>query len=503
DTPSPGLDKAARYIADHIKQWGLKPAGDNGTYFQSLKLKKTLFDQTKSTLTLRVGSDLKILKFGDDFLPIQRSGSANGKIVFVGHGWVVKSKGIDPYAGVDVKGKIMLVTQQTAARFPPGISSADLKRDGLGSDWMNPTEYARRNGAVGIIYIPDLQLLTEWPQRRERFAQTGPVALDSPVGQTPQPQPTATIPSAILSKEALSFLLKGEKVSLEELMDGMKSEKQFTSFDLSAEKSASLSFSTNQHPARTQNVIGILEGSDPVLRNEYVAFGAHYDHVGVGIPVNGDAIYNGADDDGSGTVGIMAIAEAFAKMPKNLRPKRSLLFVWHCGEEKGLWGSRFFTDHPTVPMNKIITQLNIDMIGRSKAPNDTTEADRELTGPDGIYVIGSKLLSTELGQLSERVNKSYLNLAFDYRYDDPNDPNRFFSRSDHFNYIRRGVPIIFYFSGVHADYHQPSDSVEKIDFIKMSKVARTVFMTGEELANASVRPKVDKTLPSSIRRTGR
>lgn len=500
DTPSPGLDKAAHYIADHLKQWGLKPAGDlsgdKASYFQRINLKMELIDQIKSTITLRVGSDVKILKFGDDFLSVQRSGSATGKIVFVGHGWVVKSKGIDPYAGIDVKGKIMLATQ-ASSRYPLGISSSDLGRDKFGGDWMNPTEYARQNGAVGILYISDSQLLTEWPERRRRLIGTGPVTLDSSSTQaTPQsrPQPITAIPSAILSKEALSFLLKGEKISLEELMDGMRSEKQVASFDLAPEKSIDFSFFSNQEMATTQNVVGILEGSDPVLKNEYVAFGAHYDHVGIGIPVNGDAIYNGADDDGSGTVGILAIAEAFARNTKKLRPKRSLLFVWHCGEEKGLWGSRFFTDHPTVPIDKIITQLNIDMIGRSKAPNNTLKENHDLTGPERIYVIGSKMMSTELGQLSEQINRSYLNLTFDNRYDDPNDPNRFFYRSDHYNYARKGVPIIFYFSGVHADYHQPSDSIEKIDFTKMSKVAKTVFMTGEGLANASARPKVDKTL---------
>src|SRR5262249_52964470 len=155
-------------------------------------------------------------------------------------------------------------------------------------------------------------------------------------------------------------------------------------------------------------------GSDPALKNEYVAIGAHYDHVGVGRPVNGDAIYNGADDDGSGTVSVLAMAEAFVRGP---RPKRSILFVWHAGAEKGVWGSRYINEFPVVPLNQIITQLNIDMIGRSKKAGDTNPANRELTGPNEIYVIGSKMMSTDLGALSEAVNKSYLNLDFNYKYD--------------------------------------------------------------------------------------
>jgi len=241
----------------------------------------------------------------------------------------------------------------------------------------------------------------------------------------------------------------------------------------------------------------VLEGSDPVLKNEYVAIGAHYDHVGTGTPVNGDAIYNGADDDGSGTVSVLAMANAFAN---GLRPKRSILFVWHCGEEKGLWGSRYFTENPTVPLDHVIAQFNIDMIGRIKKEGDANPANKQLSGPDEIYVIGSKMMSTELGELSDKINNSYLNLSFNFRYDDPNDPNRFFFRSDHFHYAQKGIPIIFYFNGVHEDYHRPGDEPNKIDYQKMEKVARTIFVTAWETANLAVRPRADKQLPAELQR---
>jgi Zn-dependent M28 family amino/carboxypeptidase len=233
-----------------------------------------------------------------------------------------------------------------------------------------------------------------------------------------------------------------------------------------------------------------------VLKNEYVAVGAHYDHVGVGLPVAGDAIYNGADDDGSGTVSVLALAHAFSQSP---RPRRSILFVWHAGEEKGLWGSRYFSENPTVPLPSIVTQLNIDMIGRSKPAGDTNPRNAELSGPNEIYVIGAKMMSTELGELSDRVNSSYLNLTYNTKYDDPKDPNQFFFRSDHFNYARKGIPIIFYFDGEHEDYHRPGDEVSKIDYQKMERVARTIFMTGWEVANLAARPKVDKQLPAELR----
>jgi Zn-dependent M28 family amino/carboxypeptidase len=185
------------------------------------------------------------------------------------------------------------------------------------------------------------------------------------------------------------------------------------------------------------------------------------------------------------------MAEAFSKGP---RPKRSILFVWHTGEEKGLWGSEYFTRYPTVPLKQVVAQLNIDMIGRSRQPGDAKPANRMLTGPDEIYVIGSRMMSTELGELTEAVNRAYLNLDFNFHYDKPGDPERLFTRSDHYNYARKGVPIVFFFDGVHEDYHKPSDSPDKIDYEKMTKVTRTVFLLASELANAPRRPAVDKPL---------
>jgi len=155
-------------------------------------------------------------------------------------------------------------------------------------------------------------------------------------------------------------------------------------------------------------------------------------------------------------------------------------------------------DNPAIPLAQIVTQLNIDMIGRSKKDGDTDPRNKELSGPNQIYVIGSKMMSTELGGLSEAVNKSFLNLQYDYRYDDPNDPNRFFFRSDHFNYARKGIPIIFFFDGVHEDYHRPGDEPQKIDYQKMEKVTRTIYLTLWEVANRSARVKVDKQLPAQL-----
>jgi Zn-dependent M28 family amino/carboxypeptidase len=290
-------------------------------------------------------------------------------------------------------------------------------------------------------------------------------------------------------------LFQGEQQNATTIFNRGAAGEPLEPFDLSANKKVSFTVAVKSEPATTQNVVAVLEGGDRALKNEYVAIGAHYDHVGVGKAVAGDSIYNGADDDGSGTVAVLAMAEAFAS---GQRPKRSILLVWHTGEEQGLWGSKYITAHPVIPLNQIIAQLNIDMIGRSQQESNSHADNEELSGPNEIYVIGSTMMSTELGVLSEKVNKSYLNLDFNYKYDDLKDPNQFFYRSDHFNYAQKGVPIIFYFDGLHQDYHQPSDSVEKIDFQKMEKVTRTIYATAWELANLAKRPAVDKALPSQL-----
>jgi Zn-dependent M28 family amino/carboxypeptidase len=200
---------------------------------------------------------------------------------------------------------------------------------------------------------------------------------------------------------------------------------------------------------------------------------------------------------------VLSIAEALAE--SKVRPKRSVLFVWHAGEEKGLWGAEYFNKFPTVNVKNVIAQLNIDMIGRSLDPNNVIKCDapgkrcnEELSKANEIYVIGSEMMSSTLGAITKGTNNSYLKMDYNYKYDDPKDPNRFFFRSDHFHYAQNGIPITFWFDGVHEDYHQPSDTADKIDYQKMEKVARTIFLTMWELTDLKERPKIDKQLPAEL-----
>jgi len=484
DTPSRGLDTTAKFIALNLTRWGFKPAGDDGTFFQNIKLRRNQIDPAKSSVEING----QTFAFGDDFLPNSVGATISGPLVYVGRGWIVKSKNIDEYKGIDVKDKIMVVLGQGA---PPGLTQAEMRAN-QGQALANPTSYAQQHGAKGILTIPENITPQSWEQVRQRALQPARAVVERFQAQSTN----KPVPTILMSMKMASAVFAGEKTDLANLISRAQSAEPVAAFDLDASKKANITVTVKPDNPKTQNVVAVWEGRDPKLKNEYVAVGAHYDHVGICAAGTADPICNGADDDGSGTTALLSMAEALSHAKE--RPKRSVLFVWHCGEEKGLWGSKYFTDYPTLPLDQIVTQLNIDMIGRSKADGDTEPRNRDLSGPNQIYVIGSKMMSTELGELSERVNKSYLNLQYDYRYDDPNDTNRFFFRSDHYNYARKGIPIIFYFDGVHQDYHRPGDEPQKIDYQKMEKVARTVYLTLWEVANLPKRPKVDKQLPAQL-----
>ncbi|NDD62899.1 MAG: M20/M25/M40 family metallo-hydrolase [Acidobacteria bacterium] len=483
NTPSRGLDLTAKFLALNLSRWGLKPAGDNGTFLQRIPLqsRKLITDQTSVTL------DGRRLALGTDYIARPNDGQISGPLVFVGHGLRLGAgtgKELDPYKGIEVRDRIMVVIEG----FPKGVSRADL-RGAIGVDYDNAESYGLRNGAKGIVSIPGSFTLRFWDQIHQQTVSASRPMMGNVT-------PAATLPTIILSEKSATELLAGQAIDYPALKKQIEDGEVGPSFEFGPARKLSFTVKAVGEELSTSNVVAILEGSDPLLRNEYVAVGAHYDHVGTGNPdKNGDRIFNGADDDGSGTVAVLAMAEALSRGP---RPKRSILFVWHTGEEKGLWGSQWFVEHPTVPLNQIIAQLNIDMIGRSRKPGDSNPRNAGLTGPDEIYVIGSRMMSSQLAELSEKVNQSYLKLQFNYKYDDPNDTERLFFRSDHYNYARKGIPIIFYFDGIHEDYHRQSDHPDKIDYEKMEKVTRTVFAKMWRLATQPERPRVDRQLPAQL-----
>ena len=459
-TLSPSFAIAARYLASHLEAYGFKGAGEHGDFLQTFQVVSSKPDTAKSLLEITLDGKPKSYHFGDFYIPADGgNGDAQGKIVFAATGISSPTQHLDDYAGLDVKGKIVLLV--------PGVpSGVDMSR-------LEPNEYgqgaARAHGAIGILQLPPQRLLELMKNKgfQERAASRESVRLArNTEGNLP-----AITPGPALAEELLAAC--GLDVKTAYQAASHKQKLQTKSVDLTAK----MSVATQITKYTTQNVAGILEGTDPVLKNEYVVFSAHYDHLKTG---PGGEIYPGADDDGSGTTSVLAIAHAMSLE----RPKRSVLVMFHAGEELGLLGSEYNTDYaPVVPLKQMVADLNIDMIGRSKTPGDNAAEDEHLTDANTVYLVGSNRISQELHQLSEETNSQFQKMKLDYYYNDPNNPERIYFRSDHWNYAKHGIPIIFYFDGTSVDYHRPTDTIEKIDFAKMTKIARLVFETGWRIAN--------------------
>ena len=482
-TPSRGLDVAAGYIASHLARLGLRPAGDPGSYLQRIALTRRKLDLENTTLA--VGA--RTLAYGDDFLPTERPGTAEGAVVYIGNGTVIKSRGVDPYQNVDVAGKIVV----SNVGLPAGISQSDLKGR-RGEDWEMTEDAAQRRGAVAVLFLPDFNTLERWPVSRDTRRTRTTLTVDAFREAGP------VLPAATLTARGVSAIFAGQQVPPQEAFQRGLRREPAQPFVLSPATVVRLSVAMADEHLTTSNVVAILEGSDPALKDEYVAIGAHYDHLGTSAQPNasGDTIYNGADDDGSGTVGMLAMAEAFAAA--KVRPKRSVLFVWHTGEEQGLWGSRYYTEHPTVPLDRIVTQLNIDMIGRARpAATSAASSPLALTDADTVYVVGSRRLSTQLGSILDQANARGTGLHLDYSLDDPGNPAQIYERSDHYEYAKHGIPIAFFFTGVHGDYHGLEDEIEGIDFTKMRRIAQMIYATARTVADRLDRPRIDAARPVS------
>ncbi len=491
DTPSRGLDATAKFIALNLSRWGFKPAGDDGTFFQKIALNVRSTDAAQTRL--EIGG--QAVGYGRDFFanPVAANVAAS-PLVFAGSGWFIKAKNLDALKDVDVKGKTVVI-YSGGEDYPVGVTPQDLFSGKYGQtnvDWIAPIEYARAKGATGLIIAAAPGTEDDW-QNERRQRERGGTAVEK--FTEVRVSRNRGIPVMVISREAAENLFQGANTAFSEIVRLSKENAPLPTFALN--KTASYTIESKTIKASTQNVIAVWEGGDPILKNEMVAVGAHYDHVGIRPNAAGeDKIWNGADDDGSGTVAVLAMAEALSKSPK--KTKRSILLVWHTGEEKGLWGSEYFNKFPTIDLKKVVAQLNIDMIGRSKTVGDTNPRNKDLSSASEVYVIGSEMMSSKLGAVTKSINDSFLKLNYNYRYDDPKDENRFFFRSDHFNYAVGGIPIVFWFDGVHEDYHGAGDEPQKIDYAKMERISRTIFLTMWEVADLKERPIVDKQLPPEL-----
>jgi hypothetical protein len=447
DTPSPGLEAAAAYIVSEHRRMGFEPAGENGTFYQRwpFPLRQLSVDGTR--LHFGGGSAAQELVLGRDFFTAGGTTAAiDAALVFVGRDVPLTSDG---------------------GSLRDRVAVAVLPGDGMSRDFRmlraQQASRAEREGARGVIHV----LEPGWSP--ERIAAAARAAQ--------QPRRTlgdaTAFPQIFLTNDAARRLFAAGALDLDALWsradNGDAPPVAFAGITVTASVPE-----LRLDQATPPNVAAVLRGSDPRLRDEYVILSAHMDHVGVGRPVNGDSIYNGADDNASGTAGLLEVAQAFASLPASERPRRSIIFLYVSGEEKGLLGSRWYADNPTVPVEQIVANINVDMIGRNS--------------PDSVIVIGKDYSS--LGGLVNRVNAARPELRL-IAADDPWPEERFFFRSDHFNFARREIPSIFFFTGVHEDYHRPSDTVEKVDFDKAERVSRLIYYVAREIANDPRRPEWD------------
>ena len=447
-TPSPELDRTADWIAAEFQRLGLTPAGDSGSFIQRYRIQRSQVDSASflmmmghgATRRWTVGSDAAV----GGPLPLSDSAFTAPAVLVVG----TPRDTARPFGAVDVRGAIVV---QSVAALPRTRGAALQQLIAKGAQ-------AGVRGWVLLVNAPEAAFASQARSAlRPQSAVVGPEDAGRP-----------RIPVLSLRDSSAMEVLHAAGEELAALRDT-------SAPSVRALSGVTVTIGASRRivaELTAPNVVGILEGSDPRLRGEAVVFSAHMDHIGVGQPVDGDSIYNGADDDASGTAGVVELAEAFASLRP--RPRRSLVFLAVSGEERGLWGSAFYAEHPAVPLAQTVADLNMDMIGRNWR--------------DTVSVIGKE--HSSLGETANRVTRRHpeLNMRL---VDDLWPGQNFYFRSDHIHFARRGVPILFFFNGTHPDYHRPSDSVDKIDAEKAARIVRMVFYVGLEVADAAQRPQWD------------
>jgi hypothetical protein len=458
ETSYPGQKLAAAYIADHFKAIGLKPIGDNDTYLQKFDVELVrVSDETN--VVVKSGSRTQTFSWIKDFVSFGgKDTSVSGGVVVVGYMDNRLADSLKP----KVVGKVV-VAFAGQRKLAKDTSSAQLMRRMMG--------FRNDAGSVATLVVTDDQGSASYSRLAAQLASFGVTRGQMRIkGEAPRQGRTSSL-MFYVSPALAADILQSSGISLKDLREKAYQDSAFAPLVLD-QVTVTLNSKMSKEDRTTENVVGLLEGSDPILKKEVIVFSGHYDHLGVG--ANG-AIYHGADDDGSGTVMVMELAKAFSKNPT--RPKRSLMFLTVTGEEKGLLGSSYYTSHPIIPLEQTVADFNTDMIGRMDTTHEKTK------NIPYTYVIGSDKISTELDSVLQAANRESNNIQLDYTYNDENDPNQFYRRSDHYNFARKGVPIAFFFTGVHVDYHQPTDTIDKILFDRMVKIGQVVYYAGWKTAN--------------------
>jgi len=493
-----GLGLAAGYVQTHLQSWGLSPRGDSGGFLQTVRV-RSVKTTSRSSVTVQVGKESRTFKEGDGitfprFIGAKRSFTTT-RVEFAGYGVDAPGARYSDLAGKDYKGAAVIFLGTSG----PKAIDAGLARGLLGGRGRYLTNQMGAAAAIGPAQV------TAQPAAEPNGRPVRPDFVTTQrIDQTVSPSVTANDAffQFLFSRASFRYDDLKRRADAGESLPGFRLDGVTITWNLDADYQVI-------RTQLTQNIVAVLEGTDPELKDTYVAVGAHYDHVGyadtelgedqkrpsapgrVTVGRESDRIWNGADDDGSGTVAVMALARAFAQGP---RPRRSVLFVWHAGEERGLLGSRYFADFPTVPITKIVAQLNIDMIGRNR--------DDKASEANTLYLVGSDRISTELHDINREANRGLDQpLTLDYEMNDPADPEQVYFRSDHYSYAAKGIPVIFFTTGMHQDYHANTDEVSKIEFPKLARVTQLVYETAWRLGNLDHAPARDFKGPRAGRGT--
>lgn len=480
-----GLNIAANYIAAEAKLIGLKPANGN-SYFQPYTVISTSADPQKTFIKVSAGSDTTIIK--EPFYNYIPTGPADinleGDVVFAGYGIKDAKYNYNDLDNIEVQGKILII-----------MDGVPMKSDGKTPAF----ESQNSEGEMALIRKvfpllsskPKAVLLVTNPKSGFRsLAESQPgiagflnskVSMKGYKDQDMSPLMSMMPKVLFIDRSVVDELLMGSGRTLADLQNLIDSSLKPQSFLIKGKKLVIREQTLKQEKVQN-NVAAYIEGSDPVLKNEVVVFSGHYDHIGaVGGKVN-----TGADDDASGCAALLSMSKAFQSLKK--KPLRSILFLWVSGEEIGLYGSKYYTDNPLFPLKNTVVDLNMDMIGRDKQVADST-SETPMTGPDGIFVISDTQSKDLMAIAADADNHSRLN--FDYSLSGRNHPLQLFARSDHYNFVTKDIPVLFFSSGIHTDYHTPGDVVEKLDFKKMELVSRTMYDIGFTVANRKTRLTVD------------
>lgn len=479
----PGLEIAANYLASQAKKIGLKAVDDNNDYSQKYIIEESSWDFEKSVISISSPMKDTIIMDEDIYMiipPVFNDLDISGEIVFAGYGINSEKFNYNDFNDIEVSDKIVLIMD----RAPMDESGTKSRFDD--NNWTDMQNFnykyfyinTLKPKAILIVFDPKSghnclsDINPDWPKyfasSKKLKGSTDPYALLYDLAAK----------VFIIHRNVADQLLEGTGMDLQSLQNKIDDSLKPHSFPIPG-KTMNIRLMVNKNEITVRNIFGVVEGADPVLKNEYLIYTAHYDHVGTDI--TGD-VYNGADDNASGSSALLEMAEAFM-LEKN-KIKRSIGFLWVSAEELGLFGSQYYSENPIIPLDKTIAAINLDMVGRTRTPADTGSVmgdEISVLGGDSIGVIGglqSKILMT----INEQT-LAQMKMVGDYRYNDPNHPEMYFYRSDQINFVRQDIPVLFYSTGTHRDYHQVSDSPDKIDYVKLKKVTDFTFMVGYNIAN--------------------